>query len=105
MQDPEKYRSMIRVEDTPLYIEIAFHEKVALRDGVIDEIGSYCAELSQTLWIDYSSILVPSLLNMEWNDDLHLAFLGYRRLIDRNGLYGAGELILLGMRELIGQKQ
>ena len=44
---------------------------VALRDEIIREIGHYCAELSHELFIEYTTDLVPQLLELEWTDELY----------------------------------
>ena len=73
---------------------------VALRDEIIREIGHYCAELSHELFIEYTTDLVPQLLELEWTDELYQDFLSHRRTIDRLGLNRAGELVLMNLREL-----
>lgn len=79
--------------------------RVELRDEVLALINDYCASLSSELWHHFSTNIHPVLLTMEWNDDLHLRYLEFRRLIDRQGLSGAGELVFTGLLDLLRQKQ
>lgn len=76
-------------------------EKVKLRDEVLLLLSEYCAQLSQSLWIEYNYKIVPQLLNLRWNTNLHFEFLQYKRLIDNQGLSNAGNAIILALKELL----
>ena len=73
----------------------------SLREYVIDQVAAYCANHSQDLWLHFTQNVVPDILSIEWNNDLHLEFLGYKRLIDTKGMEAAGKIILLHLPELI----
>lgn len=75
--------------------------KIQLRDDVISQIGQYCSDLSHQLFIEFTTEIVPKILDLEWTDDLYQDFLTYRRQIDRMGLERAGHIILLNLREHI----
>ena len=76
-------------------------EKIALRDDVLNEVAHYCSNLSQQLFIEYSTSIIPAVLSMEWNNDLYLEFLQYKRLIDTKGRENACNSIILNLQQLI----
>ena len=106
MKDNSSDKHLIKVQDQPFLVGQTPDETVELRDAVLKETAEYCAEISDMLWMDFSQHIVPTILKKKWDGDLHLKFLEFRRLIDRQGMFGAAELILLGLRELASdQKQ
>ena len=75
-----------------------------LRDEVIDHMALYCAELSQLLLMDFAENLASQLVDLPVSVGMGRQFFEYKYRIDRDGLFSAGEEILLSMRELVGKR-
>ncbi len=72
-----------------------------LRDEVIDHMAIYCAELSQLLLMDFAENVASQLVELPVNLGMGRQFYEYKYRIERDGLYSAGEDILMSMRELV----